>query len=198
MLTYAATTNAGKLEELRALFAGSRLDLTTFPGYDAPPEDADGYTGNAVLKAQALAGRLPGAGIAAAVLADDSGLEVDALHGRPGVYSARYGGADATWDTRRQLLLQELLAVPEAQRTARFVCAMALILPGGTTFTSLGTVDGFIAGGLRGDAGFGYDPLFFYPPLNRTFAQLTFDEKNAVSHRRAAADALRAQLDSHG
>ena len=198
MLTYVATSNAGKLEELRALLAGSTLRLTTFPGYAAPAEDADDYAGNAALKARALAGRLPGGATAAAVLADDSGLEVDALQGRPGVYSARYGGENATWSSRRRLLLEELEDVPAAKRTARFVCAMALVLPDGAMLTAFGSVAGFIADGVRGNAGFGYDPLFFYPPLKRTFAQLKFDEKNAVSHRRAAADVLRAQLASRG
>jgi XTP/dITP diphosphohydrolase len=128
------------------------------------------------------------------VLADDSGLEVDALGGRPGVLSARYGGSEIPWPQRRALLLSELAAVPEGGRTARFVCVLALIFPGGDLLTPTGAVEGFIAASERGSGGFGYDPLFFFPPGGGTFAQLSQEEKNRVSHRRRAAEQLLAAV----
>jgi XTP/dITP diphosphohydrolase len=189
--TYLASANAGKLAELRALFEGSPLELTVFLAYEPPVEDADDYQGNARIKARALQARIAH-GAPAAVLADDSGLEVRALAGRPGVLSARYAGESATWPQRRAALLEELRGTMD--RNARFVCAMALLFPDGETLLGTGTVDGEIAQQEAGTGGFGYDPLFFYPPLGRTFAQLSAQEKNAVSHRRRAADALLAAL----
>jgi XTP/dITP diphosphohydrolase len=195
--TYVATKNAGKLAELRAIFAGSPLDLDAYAAYADVVEDADSYVGNALLKARALACQLSAVGIFAAAIADDSGLEVEGLSGRPGVYSARYAGANASWPQRRAQLLSELHGVPESKRGARFVSAMALILPGGEERTSFGAVVGRIAEEERGAGGFGYDPLFLYPPRGRTFAELGADEKNGVSHRRAAADELLRAVRRH-
>jgi len=193
-----ASKNEGKLRELRELFAGSIVEVDTYAGYGDVAEVSSSYIGNAMLKARALHAQLAAAEVEAAVLADDSGLEVDALHGRPGVFSARYAGADSTWERRRAALLEELENVPETERTARFVCVMALIAPNGEPHVAIGTVEGRIAARARGDGGFGYDPIFFYPQRNRTFGELTADEKNAVSHRRRAADALMASLHPHG
>lgn len=179
---------------MQAIFAGSELELMAYPGYREAVEDATGYEGNALLKARALRSQLRGAELAAAALADDSGLEVEALGGRPGLYSARYAGASATWQERRRRLLDELRDVAEPARGARFVCAMALILPDGEALTAIGSIAGAILPEQRGDAGFGYDPLFFHPPSDCTFAQLPAREKNVVSHRRAAADALLGRL----
>lgn len=197
MRVYVASTNSGKVGELRELLAGAALRLEEFPGYASPPEDAADYRGNARIKAEALAAQLRACGIAAAALADDSGLEVDALGGRPGIYSARYGGPEADWEGRRALLLHELRGVPETQRAARFVCALVLVLPDGRRIEVEGDVRGRIVERARGSAGFGYDPLFLYPSLGQTFGELTPAEKNAVSHRRAAADALAAELRRH-
>ena len=194
MITYVASKNAGKLRELTAMFAGSALDAAAYPGYVDVVEDAGTYAGNALLKAGALRAQLERAGIAAAVLADDSGLEVDALGGRPGVLSARFGGAGATWPQRRALLLRELDGVARSQRRARFVCVMALIVPSSEAIFGSGQVEGCIAERESGSGGFGYDPLFFYPPLGRTFAELPPHEKDAVSHRRRAAQAVLAAL----
>ena len=194
MKTYVATKNAGKLAEMHALFAASPLELLTYPEYAHVVEDANTYVGNALLKARALSLQLPEAGIVAAVVADDSGLEVDALGGRPGVFSARYGGAAATWPQRRAHLLSELQGIPERERSARFVSAMALILPGGEEITAVGVVSGYIVENQRGGGGFGYDPVFLHPASGATFAELNERQKNAVSHRRAAADALLATL----
>jgi XTP/dITP diphosphohydrolase len=194
--TYLASTNAGKLRELEAIFAGSELDLVTYREYREPAEDAPSYIGNAILKARALAEQLREAGVEPAVLADDSGIEVDALGGRPGLRSARYAGPESDWPQRRALLLSELQGVPDLLRTARFVCVMALIIPGRELLTSLGVVEGYVLGAERGSGGFGYDPLFLYPAAGLSFAELAPEEKNAVSHRRRAADALLAALRS--
>jgi XTP/dITP diphosphohydrolase len=194
MITYAATANAGKLRELRAIFAGTPLRPTKPRKYDEVVETAETYEGNAIIKAQSLAGALRARGVVARVLADDSGLEVDALGGRPGVYSARYGGPKLDWPQRRAALLVEMRGVPPFRRAARFVCALALIEPNGEPITARGEVAGYLLDTERGTGGFGYDPLFLYLPLGRSFASLTEKEKNAVSHRRRAADALLAAL----
>jgi XTP/dITP diphosphohydrolase len=196
---YVATKNAGKLEELQAIFAGSGLEPATCESYREAIEDADTYAGNAVLKARALAEQLRAGGTPdAAVLADDSGLEVDALGGRPGVLSARYGGRESTWAQRRALLLEEMAGVPDERRGARFVSALVLLLPAGEPYVAIGSVEGRITKAELGPGGFGYDPLFHYEPLGRTFAQISSWEKNAVSHRRRAADALLASLPARG
>ena len=194
MKTFVATQNAGKLRELRAIFSGSSLTLAKPRKYAAVVEDADTYAGNALLKAQALAATLEERGIEGMVLADDSGLEVDALEGRPGVYSARYGGADIGWPERRAALLDELRGVPPYRRSVRFVCALALIEPGREPVVVTGHVNGYLLEVESGAGGFGYDPLFLYPPSGRSFAALSEKEKNAVSHRRRAADALLSAL----
>lgn len=196
MKTYLASTNAGKLRELEAIFAGSELELVTYADYREASEDAPSYVGNAILKARALAQQLHDAGLESAVLADDSGIEVDALGGRPGLRSARYAGPESSWPERRAVLLSELQGVPELLRTARFVCVMALLVPGHELVTSLGVVEGYVLGAERGTGGFGYDPIFLYPAAGRSFAELSPAEKNAVSHRRRAAHALLAALRS--
>lgn len=192
--TFVASKNAGKLTELRALFAHSPLALETYPGYADVAEDATSYLGNAALKAKALAKQLRAEGIEAAVLSDDSGLEVDALGGRPGVHSARYAGIESSWQQRRALLLSELDGVPFERRGGRFVCVMTLLVPGEELAASIGVVEGSIAETESGSSGFGYDPIFFYARRNRTFAELTFEEKNALSHRARAARAMVASL----
>ncbi len=194
MLTYVATTNAGKLRELKSIFAKSPLQLRAPRKYVEVAEDAFSYAGNAMLKATALAQALQQRGVEANVLADDSGLEVDALGGRPGIYSARYGGDEISWPERRAALLAELRGMPPYRRTARFVCALALIAPGGEPVTASGRVDGFILETESGTGGFGYDALFLYPAFGRSFAALTEKEKNGVSHRRRAAEALLAAI----
>lgn len=198
MKTYVATKNAGKLRELQQIFAGSALELDTYADYADVEEDATTYIGNAMLKARALRSQIRAAGIEAAVLGDDSGLEVDALDGRPGLYSARYAGRESSWAQRRGALLEEMQGVAEAGRTARFVCVMALIVPEGGPHVAIGTVEGRITTREIGESGFGYDPIFLYPPFGCTFGELTAEEKNAVSHRRRAADTLLISVASHG
>ena len=145
-------------------------------------ENADSFMGNARLKAAACARLLPGY----AVLADDSGLCVDALNGEPGVCSARYAGSGHNDAENRQKLLHNLRNVPLDKREAHFACAMVLILPDGSEINSYGTVDGRILFGEKGENGFGYDSLFLYEPAGKTFAEISPALKNQVSHRRNA------------
>lgn len=194
MKTFVATKNLGKLMEMREIFAGSAIELETYPLYADVEESAGDYVGNARLKASALMKQLRDAGISAAVLADDSGLEVAALDGRPGIYSARYAGVDTPWPDRRQALLAELRDVPPDRRAGRFVCAMVLLLPDGRELGGFGAVEGRMVEEVRGRFGFGYDPLFVPDGDTRTFAEFPEEEKNRVSHRRRAADAVLAAL----
>ncbi len=195
MILVAATSNAGKLRELRALLNGLDLDLRSladFAGAPAVEESGDSFLANARLKAHAIAAHteLP-------ALADDSGLEVDALGGAPGLRSARFAsdaGAGVGDAANVALLLARLRAVPQARRTARFRCAVVIARPDGAELVADGGCAGLIAASPRGSGGFGYDPVFLYPPLGRTFAELASAEKDRVSHRAAAIAALRPQL----
>ncbi len=196
MTLFIATSNAGKMHELRALFGRLGVDVAQVAQYVSPVEGVRSYTDNAALKARALHDLLRAAGRHETVLADDSGLEVAALGGRPGVTTADYGGAGATWPQRRALLLSEVAASGSADRRARFVCAMHCIDPAGREFASFATVDGAIAPAEAGELGFSFDPIFFYPPASRTFAQLSDEEKNGISHRAIAAAAIAAALDA--
>jgi XTP/dITP diphosphohydrolase len=198
--TYVATNNPGKLRELKALFARSALQIVTPRKHLAIEvlENERTYDGNAILKARALAASLRERHLGASVLADDSGLEIDALGGRPGIHSARYGGLEISWPERRAALLAELRGIPPYRRTARFVCVLALIDSQAEPIVARGEVAGFILETESGTSGFGYDPLFLYPPDGRSFAALSEKEKNAVSHRRRAADALLAMLRDRG
>jgi XTP/dITP diphosphohydrolase len=181
-----ATTNPGKVAELRALFADSPLDLVTVEGL--PPVDEPGptYADNAARKARLVAERTR-----AWALADDSGLEVESLGGRPGVHSARYAGEGATDAQNRERLLKELKGRPAAYRKARFVCAMALASPEGVVHVAEGECPGRIAPAPRGENGFGYDPIFWLPDLGKTMAELPAGEKNLISHRAKAAEKMR-------
>ncbi len=190
MKLYVATKNLGKLDELTAILRGSEFELDTYPLYAEAPEPEANYAGNAESKAKSLWTQLRNAGIQGNVLADDSGLEVAALDGRPGVLSARYAGKDATWPVRREKLLEEMAGVPPDRRQAKFCCAVLFIAEDGQQYTGYGEVEGIITGEEQGRFGFGYDPLFFYPPANKTFAEMDETEKNAISHRRRAVDAL--------
>jgi XTP/dITP diphosphohydrolase len=190
MRVYVATKNAGKLHELRQILAEYGWEAVAFPGYADVTEGEESYAQNAALKARALRSALDAAGIADPALGDDSGLEVLALGGRPGVLSARYGGAAASWAERRAHLLAETAdAGGGADRRARFVCALHWIDGDGTGLAVSGTLPGLIAQNQRGDGGFSYDAIFEYAD-GRTFAELSEEEKNAVSHRARAVRAL--------
>ncbi len=192
MLVYVATTNPGKLHELRELTAGSDLHLMVDETYEAAPEGDTSYADNAAAKARSLRASLLARGIHAAVLADDSGLEVAALNGQPGVLSARYGGEQLSWAERRALLVGELSTATD--RSARFVCVLHFIDEHGAEFVAHASVEGSITLEDRGEQGFSYDPIFWYPPLQRSFAELRIREKNAVSHRAIAMSKLLISL----
>jgi XTP/dITP diphosphohydrolase len=191
---YLASKNAGKRAEFQALLEGTGIELLEFPGYRDVVEGETGYAENAALKARALREQLLSAGIEAAVLADDSGLEIDALDGRPGVVTAYYGGAELTWAQRREYVLSELSPLDAGERTARFVCYLHFIDEEGTETAVDASVDGTIATRERGDSGFSFDPIFIYPAAQKTFAELTATEKNNVSHRKRAVSALLHEL----
>ncbi len=182
-----ATTNHGKLAEVAALLADiPGLALRSLAEYpDAPEivEDKETFLGNALLKARVVCTYT---GLPA--LADDSGLSVDALDGEPGVRSARFA---PTTPERNGKLLTLMADVPDERRTARFICALALVRPDRFEWTAEGTVEGRIAHEPSGAEGFGYDPIFFYPPLGATFADLARETKNEVSHRGRALAAFR-------
>ena len=190
-----ATNNAGKVREIRAILHGSGIELLTpsEAGIVVPPvvETDRSYIENAISKATAVA---RASGLPA--LADDSGIEVDALGGRPGPLSARYGGVRCRTDEDRyRLMLLQLDGVPWARRTARFRAVIALAIPGNRPIVREGVVEGHIALAPRGTNGHGYDPIFEVAP-GRTAAELTAEEKNAVSHRARALAALAETLDS--
>lgn len=173
------------------MLAGSPLDVSTYPSYADPEEGHESYIDNALLKARALRSQLVAAGITdAAVLADDSGIELDALGGKPGVDSAIYAGANTPWPERLARMLNDVREHNGGGRGARFVCVMAFVRPDGSELVVQGDVRGEIAAGPRGAHGFGYDPIFFYPPIGKTFAEIPEVEKNMLSHRGRAARAL--------
>ncbi len=193
MVVYVATRNAGKLRELRSIFGSAGWTLATHENYEDVAEGVRSYAQNAALKARALYARLAAEGNPENVLGDDSGLEVAALGGIPGIRSARYGGPGATWSDRRARLLAELGLRADSERSARFVCTLHFIARDGTETVAAATCDGSIARSERGHAGFSYDSIFMTAD-GRTFAELSEDEKNRTSHRRLAADALLAVL----
>ncbi len=187
-----ATLNPAKARELASLLGDIPFEvvgLSTTPGAALPPEGDDSYQANALAKARAAA-RLSGA----VALADDSGLEVEALDERPGVRSARYGGAGLSDADRCAALLGELSGVPPERRAARFRCVVALVSPDGREEVVEGAVEGRITDAPQGTGGFGYDPIFCYPPLGRTFAELDPALKNQVSHRGKALALAREVL----
>lgn len=186
-----ATHNAGKLNEFRKLLSKFAVDIRGLRDFGAIPEaveDGTTFEENAVKKARFTARVL---GLPA--LADDSGLAVGALNGKPGVYSARYAAEGATDKQNNQKLLEALGGIQE--REAAFVCVIAIAVPEGACLIYKGRCEGLIAETPKGEHGFGYDPLFYYPPLKKTFAQLETEEKNRVSHRGRAMAELRQEFD---
>ena len=186
-----ATQNKGKILEFRELFRHSDMEIKTLSDFGPIPpviEDGDTFEENAVRKAQFTARVL---GLPA--LADDSGLTIKALAGAPGVFSARYAGENADDDTNNRKLLREMAGVED--RSAAFMCVLVIAVPRGPALVYEGRCEGMIAEEPAGDGGFGYDPLFYYPPLQKTFAQLTREEKNRISHRGKAITELQGELD---
>ena len=178
-----ATGNAGKMKEIREILADLPVEIYSMK-----------EAGISVEIDENVAGCTDGDMI---VLADDSGLEVDALNGEPGVYSARYMGEDTSYRIKNQSLVDRLEGVPVEKRTARFVCVIAAAFPDGTVCTTKGTIEGKIGYEERGENGFGYDPIFYLPDMSRTTAELSPEEKNAVSHRGKALAAMKEQIASY-
>jgi len=185
-----ATTNPGKLRELRSLLADLPLELlslTNIPSIEPVEETGETFTENASLKASGYARQAK-----VFTLADDSGLAVDALRGKPGVYSARYVCPDATYPDRIASLLGELASIADPNRTARFVCARAVSSgTGAIAFITEKSCEGHIAAAPRGTGGFGYDPIFVPDGYDQTFAELPVETKNRISHRALALRATR-------
>lgn len=188
-----ATSNEGKMREIREILkslgaeirslkeAGVHVDIV---------EDGDSFEANALIKARAVWEKTGGI-----VLADDSGLEIDFLNGEPGIYSARYMGENTSYEIKNWNLIHRLDGVPEEKRTARFACVIAGVLPDGREITTRGTMEGHIAHEPAGAGGFGYDPILMLPEYGKTSAEISMEEKNAISHRGKALRAMKEQLE---
>ncbi|MGO5159032.1 RdgB/HAM1 family non-canonical purine NTP pyrophosphatase [Bilifractor sp. LCP19S3_H10] len=197
-----ATGNKDKLAEIREIM--SSLPVTILSMADAGiscdiEENGKTFTENALIKARAIAAVLPDRYRSAIVMADDSGLEVDAMDKLPGVYSARWMGHDTSYRIKNAKIIENLKDVPVPERTARFVCAMAAVLPDGRTLSTRGVIEGKIGYEERGTNGFGYDPIFMLPDMSCSTAELPPEEKNKISHRgkalREMERLLRNELD---
>ena len=187
-----ATGNAGKMREIRMIMEDMGMEILSMKEIGIHPdivEDGTTFTENAIIKAKAVAALTD-----AIVLADDSGLEIDALNKEPGIYSARYMGEDTSYRIKNANLIERLEGVPDEKRTARFVCAIAAVLPNGELLTTLGTVEGRIGYEEKGANGFGYDPIFFLPEFGCTSAELTDEQKNEISHRGKSLRAMKELL----
>lgn len=187
-----ATGNSGKMREIRDILKDMDLEILSMKeaGIDIDiEEDGSTFEENAVIKAKAVAVHTD-----AIVLADDSGLEIDYLNKEPGIYSARYLGEDTSFSDKSKNLIERLEGVPDEKRTARFVCAIAAVMPDGEIITTLGTIEGRIGYQEEGENGFGYDPIFYVPEYGCTTAQLSEEQKNRISHRCRALEAMKEEL----
>lgn len=187
-----ASTNQGKVREVAMMVQDMGIEIvplseTAFRG--EIEETGTTFEENAVIKAMQVAKTL---GIPA--LADDSGLEIDYLNKEPGIYSARYMGHDTPYAIKNQKILDKLRNVPEEKRTARFVCAMALVLPDGTTRTTQATMEGRIGYEIKGENGFGYDPIFYLPEFGKSSAEISPEQKNKISHRGKALRMMKDKI----
>lgn len=176
-----ATGNAGKMREIREIFKDLPVEVLSMKEagiFVDIVEDGSTFEENALIKAKAIAKETD-----AIVMADDSGLEVDALNKEPGVYSARYMGEDTSYTIKNQSIIDRLEGIPVEKRTARFVCAIACVFPDGSSKVVRSTIEGYIGYEEKGENGFGYDPIFMVPEYNCTSAELSMEEKNKISHR---------------
>lgn len=194
-----ATGNKDKVKEIKEIL--SDMDALVVTMKDAgvsaePEEDGATFLENAVIKAKAVAEKAAKSSDwkDAVVMADDSGLVIDALNGEPGIYSARYMGHDTSYREKNANLIERMDNVPEEERSARFVCAVAAVCPGGKILTAEAAMEGRIAYEERGQGGFGYDPIFYLPEFDRTSAELSPEEKNSISHRGKALRMMREKL----
>ncbi|MCR5654733.1 MAG: XTP/dITP diphosphatase [Lachnospiraceae bacterium] len=190
-----ATTNVNKVREVSMMLQNLDVTVKTLKeaGIEADiEEDGKTFMENAVIKAKGIAKLTKDA----IVVADDSGLVIDALNGEPGIYSARYLGEDTSYDIKNQNLLDRMKDVPKGKRNARFVCAMAAVMPDGEVICEEGVMEGEIGYEIAGENGFGYDPIFFLPEYGQTSAEISPEEKNAISHRGQALRKMHKQLES--
>ena len=194
-----ATGNEGKMKEIREIldgltFLGEKVQILSMKeaGIDIDIiEDGTTFEENAMIKARAVAG----AAKEAIVLADDSGLVIDYLNGEPGIYSARYLGKDTSYRVKNANLVQRLEGGPDEKRSARFVCAIAAVLPDGRELSTRGTIEGRIGYEEKGLNGFGFDPIFYVPEIGKYTAELSDEDKNRISHRGKALRAMREELE---
>ncbi|MBE5941216.1 MAG: XTP/dITP diphosphatase [Lachnospiraceae bacterium] len=187
-----ATGNEGKMKEIRMILGDLDYEILSMKeaGIDVDiVEDGKTFEENAIIKATEIS-KIAGC----IVLADDSGLEVDAMDKMPGIYSARYLGEDTPYSIKNQTIIDNLAGLPDEKRTARFVCAIAAAFPDGSVVTKRGTIEGIIGYEERGENGFGYDPIFFVPEYGKTTAELSPEEKNAISHRGKALEMIKEVL----
>ncbi len=187
-----ATKNEGKVKEVKMMLKDLGADVFTMTeaGIDIDiEEDGETFEENALIKAKAVMEKS-----GCLVLADDSGLEIDYLNGDPGIRSARYMGHDTSYDIKNERILKLLDGVPEEERTARFVCAIAAAFPDGRTVTVKGTMEGIIGYEQKGENGFGYDPIFYVPEIGKYSAELPLKEKNKISHRGKALLLIKEKL----
>ena len=190
-----ATGNANKTREFREILDQSCYEVLSMKdaGIELDiEENGSTFVENALIKARAVAART-----AAIVVADDSGLVVDALGGEPGIYSARYLGEDTPYAVKNQMILDQLSEVPKEKRTARFVCAMAAVLPDGQEWTVTGVMEGYIGPEAVGEHGFGYDPIFYVDAYGTSTANIQPEQKNAISHRGQALRVIRDKLEDY-
>ena len=188
-----ATKNKGKAKEFEQLFGPKGIQVRTlldFPTLEDVEETGTTFAENAALKAETIS-----RAIGKMVIADDSGLVVDALGGKPGVFSARYAGETKSDDANIDKVIQELATIPNQERTARFCCALAVATPNRKTQTFFGTCEGVILDERRGTNGFGYDPIFFVREKKKSMAELSSEEKNLISHRASAIKELEKYLE---
>lgn len=187
-----ATGNKDKMREIREIMADMDVEVVSMKEegiHVDVVEDGTTFTENAIIKASAIAEYTN-----AIVLADDSGLEIDYLDKAPGVYSARFMGEDTSYIIKNRALIDKLEGVPKKDRTARFVCAIAAVLPNKEVLTAVETMEGYIGYEPEGENGFGYDPIFFLPQYGMTSAQISPEEKNRISHRGQALEKMRKEL----
>ena len=190
-----ATGNQDKMREIREILSEPGMEILSMKeaGIELDiVEDGTSFEENAMIKAFALAKSIQEEHTA--VMADDTGLEIDYLNKEPGVYSARYMGEDTSYEIKNQQLIKRLEGVPKEQRTARFVCAIAAVFPDGTSCVTRGTIEGYIGWEPAGENGFGYDPIFYVEEYQCSTAQLPPEQKNQLSHRGKALRAMREKL----
>ena len=190
-----ATNNEGKINEIRNIMADTGRQVMSMKEAGIlidPEENGSTYEENALIKARAAAGL-----VNCIVMADDSGLEVDYLNKEPGIYSARYLGEDTSYRIKNQTIIERLADAAGEARSARFVCAIAAILPSGRELVTRATLEGRIGYEEKGSNGFGYDPIFYLPEYGKTTAELSEDEKNSISHRGKALQRMKEELEKH-